>query len=248
MTIPGVTWHVEWCRTRCSHCCRSIRSEHKRGEGDATRFFFSSLYLRHSSVASPSTAMTQEQPLLSCTNLTAPSFTPTSAPLWTNVTLSLPPSSILALRGPSGCGKTVLLKSLAHLLVYPTDTTPPPRITLSGKTPNEVGIPRWRAKVLYLPQRAALLPGTPNEFFGTLCGVASRKGEEEQKRIGDPKRIANEWGIGEGLWEQKWGELSGGEAQRIALAVALALKPDVLLLDGESALPEHAASARASQD
>lgn len=131
-------------------------------------------------------------------------------------------------RGPSGSGKSVLLKCLAHLLVYPTGT-----IHLSGQSPADLGVPVWRSKVLYLPQRPALLPGTPNEFWETLKGFKSRKGRED---LGDPWQIAAEWGIARPQWDQTWGSLSGGEGQRIALAVALALKPAVLLLDGELVL------------
>jgi ABC-type dipeptide/oligopeptide/nickel transport system ATPase subunit len=48
------------------------------------------------------------------------------------------------------------------------------------------------------------------------------------------KEIGGKWGVDEELWEREWSHLSGGEAQRIALAVALALDTaEVLLIDGE---------------
>jgi len=47
-----------------------------------------------------------------------------------------------------------------------------------------------------------------------------------------PIRIAEEWGVDEDLWDRNWSSLSGGEAQRIALAVAVGLEgAEVLLLD-----------------
>lgn len=52
--------------------------------------------------------------------------------------------------------------------------------------------------------------------------------------------LAKHWGIDESLWRREWASLSGGEGQRIALAIGVSLRPDVLLLDGEfdlSALP-----------
>lgn len=163
-------------------------------------------------------------PLLAVTSLTAPSYS-SSPPLWTSLSFSLFPYSILVLRGPSGSGKSLLLKSLASLLVYP----PPGEVRLHGQTACEMGVPEWRSRVLYIPQRTSMLPGTPAKFWRTVIGFGSRKGKE----VGDPREVAEGWGIGRGMWEQSWGSLSGGEAQRIALAVGVALRPDVLLLDGE---------------
>lgn len=46
--------------------------------------------------------------------------------------------------------------------------------------------------------------------------------------------VASSWGIDEDLWDRAWNTLSGGESQRIALAIAFGLDTaEVLLLDGE---------------
>lgn len=45
--------------------------------------------------------------------------------------------------------------------------------------------------------------------------------------------VGKAWGIDEELWDRTWGDLSGGEAQRIALAAAVGLgQAEILLLDG----------------
>jgi ABC-type dipeptide/oligopeptide/nickel transport system ATPase subunit len=51
----------------------------------------------------------------------------------------------------------------------------------------------------------------------------------------DPYRIAEEWGIERTMWAREWSTLSGGEGQRVALAIAIGLGgAEVVLLDGES--------------
>lgn len=46
--------------------------------------------------------------------------------------------------------------------------------------------------------------------------------------------VGKAWGIDEELWDRNWGDLSGGEAQRLALATAVGLQQaEILLLDGE---------------
>lgn len=48
-----------------------------------------------------------------------------------------------------------------------------------------------------------------------------------------PVEVAKAWGIDDELWDRSWGNLSGGESQRIALATGVGLKnAEILLLDG----------------
>ena len=50
----------------------------------------------------------------------------------------------------------------------------------------------------------------------------------------EPIEVASAWGVDEELWDRTWSNLSGGETQRLALAIAVGLKTaEVLLLDGK---------------
>lgn len=103
------------------------------------------------------------------------------------------------------------------------------------------GIPTYRTRVLYLPQRPSLLPGTPRDFLDVILSFASRRKSAKTKpderfsaiNMERPVEIAKAWGVDEELWDRDWSNLSGGEAQRVAMAVAVGLDAaEVLLLDG----------------
>ncbi|KAI8614047.1 P-loop containing nucleoside triphosphate hydrolase protein [Chytriomyces sp. MP71] len=137
--------------------------------------------------------------------------------------------SVLTVRGPSGCGKTTLLKALSQLIPYESGA-----VTLDGVAPVAMGVPLWRSRILYVPQRPALLAGTPLVFYSTAAGFGVRK-QEAVGRPGADRRhpidIGLSWNLAEDVWNKEWNQLSGGEAQRASLAIAVSLEPLLLLLD-----------------
>lgn len=114
--------------------------------------------------------------------------------------------------------------------------------SLQAKLANrcKTDIPTYRTHVLYVPQRPSLLPGTPRDFIDVISSFSSRKKSKHndhtfhtdlERAIG----VAKVWGVDEELWDRNWSNLSGGEAQRIALAVAVGLDAaEIVLLDGAS--------------
>ena len=99
--------------------------------------------------------------------------------------------------------------------------------------------------MLYIPQRPSLLPGTPHDFLNTITSFSSRRrqptNDKNFRSTSSSKdtfdravNLARKWGIEPYLWDREWAELSGGEAQRLGLAVGLGLGgAEVVLLDGE---------------
>jgi NitT/TauT family transport system ATP-binding protein len=134
------------------------------------------------------------------------------------VDLTIETEEFVCLLGPSGCGKTTLLKAIAGLVVLDAGL-----IRIDGRP--VVGPGPERAMVF---QQFALLPWadvTTNIAFGLeLRGVP--RPEREQRAC----ELAQAVGL-EGFEKHYPRQLSGGMQQRVGLARALAVDPQILLMD-----------------
>ncbi|OWT40727.1 ATP-binding cassette transporter [Cryptococcus neoformans AD2-60a] len=167
------------------------------------------------------------------------------SPILENLSLDVSEGEVLVIRGPSGSGKSTLLKCMAELNLYQSGT-----IELHGQSSQEMGIPNWRVKVQYVPQRPSILPGTPYDLLETVKKFSARKASQEAKENGtgdriDPMDLAVDWGIEKTMWRRNWDTLSGGEAQRLALALAVGIGgAEVLLLDEPTSALDEETSKR----
>ena len=135
----------------------------------------------------------------------------------------------LALVGPNGSGKTSLLLAILGLLKLERG-----RIVLGDEVlvDKDQGIerPTEERHLAYLPQDFGLFPhltAIENVAFSLAChGLPTSRKE----RRGQAMTWLDRFGLGS-LANRKPTQLSGGERQRIALARALAVEPQVLLLD-----------------
>ncbi|KAK9843236.1 hypothetical protein WJX74_009070 [Apatococcus lobatus] len=137
---------------------------------------------------------------------------------------------VLFIRGASGVGKSLLLRALAYL-----DPIEGGVLTLEGRTPEQLGVPKWRARVTYVPQTRVLNKGTPSELYFAAQQFKAQKGRPRS----DLPAIIHDLGLEPGVLNQQWSELSGGQAQRVVLALALALQPKILLLDEVTSALDH---------
>ena len=138
--------------------------------------------------------------------------------------LLLWPGRLYTLTGPNGSGKSTLLSILAFLLKPDGGV-----VTYKGERINwDINnLNRLRKGVTLLHQSPYLFSGTVNgnvAFGPKLNGI---KGVELRRIVGEALEMV---GLS-GFEERKIAQLSGGESRRVALARALALKPEVLLLD-----------------
>ena len=151
------------------------------------------------------------------------------------ISLDLRQNDIVAVTGRSGIGKSQVLRTLAGL-----EKVDRPFLKVAGESAKEMSMAEWRSRVALVPQERPTLEGTPNQFYKQARQYASQKRKEIA--VASPSEYAEQWGLNAKAFDQPWSTLSGGESQRALLAIAIALQPEVLLLDESlSALDETTA-------
>ncbi|MFC5428109.1 ATP-binding cassette domain-containing protein [Paraburkholderia denitrificans] len=133
-----------------------------------------------------------------------------------------------ALTGPSGSGKSVFLRALA--LLDPLDAG---MVLWNGEPVARTSIPRFRRHIAYLRQRPALLDGTVEDNLRYPYSLAVYR--DVQFDAACAEKLFSAAGRSADFLARPASELSGGEAQIVALVRVLQLDPDVLLLDEPTA-------------
>lgn len=151
------------------------------------------------------------------------------------VTLRLEAGQLHTLSGPNGSGKSLLLKSLALLTRSEWSV-----LKLNGNDVGTLSPTDWRRRVLYVPPIPLDTAGTVAHYALLPWTLGARQGlSAELSSFDELHRL--------GLWERDIDKLSSGEKQFIQLTRALALKPEVLLLDESLGQMDSARVARAER-
>lgn len=144
------------------------------------------------------------------------------------VSLKVSPGERLGVVGNTGSGKTLLLRALA--LLDPVDQG---EVHWQGQAVRGNAVPAFRSRVMYLHQSPALIEGTVEDNLRLPFTLGAHQGHAfsleatltHLQRVGRGKEFLN----------RSTRDLSGGEAQMVALLRAIALEPLVLLLDEPTA-------------
>ena len=142
-----------------------------------------------------------------------------------NINLTLNESEITVFIGPSGSGKTTLLKMINRLEDNTTG-----EVKINGKNVKDYNIHKMRWDIGYALQQVALFPHmTVEENIAIVPELKKWKKEKIDARINELLNMV-------GLEPKKYrkrnpSELSGGEAQRVGIARALAADPKIILMD-----------------
>ncbi|ESA33705.1 abc atp-binding protein [Leptolyngbya sp. Heron Island J] len=148
--------------------------------------------------------------------------------IWQDISFELFAGDRLAVVGPSGAGKSLLLRTLAGL-----DPIQSGEITFQEKSLSNLSMPEFRAQVMYLHQKPALLEGTVESNLQQIYQLKVHHNKTyDRSKILDYLSIL---GRSEKFLERSLEQLSGGEQQIVACLRSLQLSPQILLLDEPTA-------------
>lgn len=136
--------------------------------------------------------------------------------IFDNLSLKIKRGSKVCISGPSGKGKTSLLMMLLGIIQPQSGTT-----KINGKTITPNTISNIRKQIAWLPQNIDIPVNSGYE----LCKLLSIKSENET--ILYLKKL----GLSPDILYKAFTEISGGEKQRIIIAICLSLNKPILILD-----------------
>ena len=150
-----------------------------------------------------------------------------------DVTMAFAPRAVTALMGPSGCGKTTLLRCLNRIHEILPGARAEGEVLLDGEDVYGGGI-----GLIELRRRVGMVFQRPNPFptlsiLGNVASGLSRSLSRSQKMASAEKalRSAALWDEVKDKLHRSPSALSGGQQQRLCIARALAVEPEVLLMD-----------------
>ena len=152
-----------------------------------------------------------------------------------NVNLSVPPRAVTAFIGPSGCGKSTVLRTINRMHEVIRGARVEGRVELDGEDIYRAGVDpvdvrRSVGMVFQRPNPFPAMSVRNNVVAGlTLQGVGDKTtldavAERSLRRV-------NLWNEVKDRLAKPGGSLSGGQQQRLCIARAIAVQPDVLLMD-----------------
>jgi phosphate transport system ATP-binding protein len=165
-----------------------------------------------------------------------------------NITLDIHPNAVTALIGPSGCGKSTFLRSLNRM----NDIVPGARVEGSIRIDGRdiyapsVDVVDLRRRVGMVFQKSNPFPKSifDNVAYGLQINHMARSRDELRGRVEASLKAAALWEEVRDRLQSSALSLSGGQQQRLCIARALAVEPDILLMDEPASALDPIATQR----
>src|SRR5581483_7814062 len=165
-----------------------------------------------------------------------------------DITLGIYPNEVTALIGPSGCGKSTFLRSLNRM----NDIVPGARVEGTVRIDGQdiyapsVDIVDLRRRVGMVFQKSNPFPKSifENVAYGLRINRLTRSREEMRARVESSLRSAALWDEVHDRLHTSALALSGGQQQRLCIARALAVEPEILLMDEPASALDPIATQR----
>ncbi|HUC85018.1 MAG TPA: phosphate ABC transporter ATP-binding protein PstB [Candidatus Acidoferrales bacterium] len=162
-----------------------------------------------------------------------------------SVSLRVPTGRITALIGPSGCGKTTFLRVLNRMYETVPQARPEGEVLLDGEDIFSLDVVGLRRRVGMVFQKPNPFPKSifDNIAYGLRINGMARRGALAEGVEKSLKRAALWDEVKDQLYKSAYA-LSGGQQQRLCIARALAVEPEVLLLDEPCSALDPIATAK----
>jgi phosphate transport system ATP-binding protein len=165
-----------------------------------------------------------------------------------NITIDIPANLVTAFIGPSGCGKSTFLRTLNRMNDIIPGTRVDGSVEIDGKDIYTGGIDvvGLRRRVGMVFQKSNPFPKSifENIAYGVKLNGLAKSRAELQGRIEESLKQAAIWEEVKDRLHESALALSGGQQQRLCIARALAVKPDVLLMDEPASALDPIATQR----
>jgi len=164
-----------------------------------------------------------------------------------DISFQIPENLVTALIGPSGCGKSTLLRCLNRMNDLIDDVRPSGRVAINGFDINapDVDVIELRKRVGMVFQKSNPFPKSIYDNIAYGLRLQGRRSRPETDGI------VEESLKGAALWDEVKDRLhssalglSGGQQQRLCIARAIAIRPDIILMDEPASALDPIATAK----
>jgi phosphate transport system ATP-binding protein len=164
------------------------------------------------------------------------------------ITIGLPARLVTAFIGPSGCGKSTFLRTLNRMNDIIPGTRVEGRVLIDGRDIYARGtdVVALRRRVGMVFQKSNPFPKSifENVAYGVRINSLAANRAALQERVEESLRAAAIWDEVKDRLHESALALSGGQQQRLCIARALAVKPDILLMDEPASALDPIATQR----